>query len=225
MSLSALATLAALLVAPSLTRSDDGRLERVRAALVAAVVERLGHAADVAVDILDAPAQLDAVEALTATPASGARVGRPIRFTISPSSGRAFTVLAQVSATVGHAVAARALARGTAIEAADVEWRQARVDGVLLEGLPALQEVLGAHTRRSIAAGAVLNRAALVRPFAVRAGDTVAMTVRAGAVEVRGVGRAVSSGFVGDVIRILPPGTRQPSRARVVGPAAVEVLR
>jgi flagella basal body P-ring formation protein FlgA len=59
----------------------------------------------------------------------------------------------------------------------------------------------------------------------VRAGDTVSMTLRSGIIEAKGVGRAVSSGFIGDVIRVVRPGAREPYRARVIAPAAVEILQ
>jgi flagella basal body P-ring formation protein FlgA len=216
----------ALSLAAAPAAGADAPVDRARAAIAAAVVERLGAVEAIEVEILHAPAELAAAETpLTATPTAGARLGQPIRFALKPAGGRPFSVVVRVTAIVGHAIATHALGRDVALTSADVEWRRARIDGVLFQTLPTLDDVLSARTRRSIAAGEVLTRSALLQPFAVRAGDTVALTVRAGAIEVRGVGRAVSSGFVGDVIRIMPPGTRQPSRARIVGPAAVEMVR
>jgi len=62
-------------------------------------------------------------------------------------------------------------------------------------------------------------------PPAVRAGDPVTMVIRAGAMEVRGPGRAVSSGAIGDVIRVMRPAHREPLRGRIIEPAVVEILR
>ena len=89
----------------------------------------------------------------------------------------------------------------------------------------ALDDVLGSRTRRAIAAGEVLNGIVLARPLAVRAGDEVALTFRNGVMEVSGVARAVSSGSVGDVIRVTTPGSRDIRRARIIAPASVEIVR
>jgi flagella basal body P-ring formation protein FlgA len=211
-----------LAVGPSVAAGPQD--EALRTALASAVAERLGvTAAVVAVDVQRAPAVVAGI--VGAAPAPGARLGQPIRFVVTPASGPTFTAIARVTAVVGHAVAVRALQRDAALTPEDVEWREAAIDGALLQPLPSLDEVLAARTRRAIAPGEVLSRTALVRDFAVRAGDQVTMTMRRGVIEVRGVGRAVSSGFIGDVIRILPPGSRQPARARVTAPSAVEMLR
>jgi flagella basal body P-ring formation protein FlgA len=205
-------TLAALLaLGPSIAASPPD--DALREAIAGVVAERLGVTrAAVEVEVLQAPQMMPAI--VRATPTSGARLGQAIRFTITPVSGPSFSVVAHVTAVVGHAVARRAIERDETLTLEDVEWREDPLD-----------EVLAAKTRRAIAAGGVLSRTALARDFAVRAGDDVTMTMRSGAIEVRGVVRAVSSGFVGDVIRILPPGSRQPARARVTAPAAVEMLR
>ena len=53
----------------------------------------------------------------------------------------------------------------------------------------------------------------------------MSITIRSGAIEARGIGRAASSGFVGDVIRVTRPGNREPVRARVLAAASVEILQ
>ena len=208
---------------PPQSASDAVGWDRARAAIVAAVSGRLGAESVVDVEIVQAPAAIP--ETVTATPAPGARLGEPIRFVLAGASGLRVTVVARVNASLAHVVAARPIARDVAITGEDIELRRTTLTGVLLEPLPGLDEVVSARTRRAFAAGEVFSRSGLTRPFAVRAGDTVSMTVRNGIVEAKGVGRAVSSGFVGDVIRVLRPGTREPSRARVVAPAAVEILQ
>jgi flagella basal body P-ring formation protein FlgA len=208
---------------PAQGAGDAAGLEPARAAMVAAVAERLGRNSIVTIEIEQTPVAIP--EQVLATPAPGARLGEPIRFTLSGTNGRRVSVVARVNATVEHVIAARPIARDVAIVREDVELRAAPLVGVLLEPLPGLEDVLAARTRRSFAAGEVFSRSGLTRPFAVRAGDTVSMTVRTGSIEAKGIGRAVSSGFVGDVIRVLRPGAREPYRARIVAPAAVELLR
>ena len=212
----------ALTASPGLAQPGSP-LDALRTVIAGAVIERLGVSAQIEVEFLQTPAVIG--DAIAATPIAGARLGQPVRFSVAAQTGRAFSVVARVTAIVPHVVARHAIAADTSLTDADVEWREGALDGVLLQPLPTRDEVLVARSRRAIAAGEVLTRTALVRPYTVRAGDTVSMTVRTGVIEVRGVGRAVSSGYVGDVIRVLAPGTRQPSRARVVAPAAVEILQ
>src|SRR5690606_23345619 len=153
-------------------------------------------------------------EVRAASPQHGARLGRPSRFVMTPVDGTRFTVVATVTARVGHVVARHPLERGAELTAADVEWRERPLEGVPVEPLPTLHEVLASRPRRDIAEGEVLSRTVLTRALAVRAGDVVTLTYRSGAIEARGIGRAVSSGAIGDIIRILRPGTRRPARGR-----------
>jgi flagella basal body P-ring formation protein FlgA len=161
---------------------------------------------------------------VVAVAAPGARFGAPSRFVVTPDDGVRFTVVAQVDATAERATARHALRRDAVLSADDVEWAEGPLDGLQFDALPALNDVLAARPRRNIASGEILTTALLRQPLAVRAGDEVSITVRTGNIEARGMGRAVSSGSVGDIIRVLGPGTRQPSRARVIAPAAVEIV-
>jgi flagella basal body P-ring formation protein FlgA len=106
-----------------------------------------------------------------------------------------------------------------------VEWVDGPLDGQLLESLPTLPQVIGTRARRAIARGEVMTATIVKVPPAVRAGDQVTMVIRVGAMEVRGTGRAVSSGMVGDIIRVSRPSHRQPLSGRIIEPAVVEILR
>jgi flagella basal body P-ring formation protein FlgA len=195
----------------------------LRAAIAAAVAERIGSVRSIDIEVVRGAEA--AAGPLSAAPAPGARLGQPARFLITPASGRPFSVIARVRVTAGHAVAARAVARGEQLTAADVHWTEGPIDGQLLQPLPALDEVLGSVARRALAAADVLNAAALAKVPAVRAGDEITITFRSGPVEVRGVARAVSSGAVGDLIRVTTPGSRDIRLARITAPATVEIER
>ena len=104
-------------------------------------------------------------------------------------------------------------------------WIDGPLDGQLLESLPTQAQVLGARARRSIVRGEAITSAIVKVPPAVRAGDPVTLVIRFGVMEVRGTGHAVSSGSVGDVIRVLRPSHREPLRGRITEPAVVEILR
>lgn len=195
----------------------------VRDAIAAAVAARVNGSRGIDVEILSGGARVPGP--FTAAPAPGARLGQPARFVLTPASGHPFTVVADVSVIAGHAVAARPLSRGESLTADDVEWSESVIDGQLFEPLPSLDEVLGARTRRAVAEGEILSAGVVARPPAVRAGDEVAIVVRSGAIEVRGVARAVSSGGIGDLIRVTTPGSREIRQARITAPATVEMVR
>jgi flagella basal body P-ring formation protein FlgA len=208
------------LLGPATTQSS---VDALRAAIRAAVSERVGAVRAVEIEIVGG--SIVSGMAVSAQPAPGARIGQPVRFLVTPASGRPFPVVAKVGVIAGHAVAARAIARGQELTSADVAWKEGSIDGQLLQPLPPLEEVLGARARRAIALGEVVGTMVLAKPLAVRAGDEVALTLRNGSIEARGVGRAVSSGSVGDVIRVTTPGNRDIRRARITAPASVEIVR
>jgi flagella basal body P-ring formation protein FlgA len=202
-------------------QAREGTAE-VRELIAAAVCARLGALDSIDVDVIDAPASAGFYE--SATPAAGGRLGAPMRFTLA-GSGLPISIIARVNVVAAHVVARHPIARNAALTADDVEVRHERLDGVLLQPLPTLRDVLAGRPRRALAAGEVLTSAVLARTPVVRAGDEVTVTIRTGAVEATGVGRAASSGFTGDVIRITRPGSRETSRARVLAPASVEMVQ
>jgi flagella basal body P-ring formation protein FlgA len=198
-------------------------VDSLRAAIRTAVAERVGDVRSIEVEL--AGGTMVPGEIVSARPAGGARLGGPIRFLVTPAKGRVYQVVARVRVIAGRAVATRAMARGQQVTAEDVAWVEGPLDGQLLQPVPSLDEVLASQTRRAIAPGEVLTHIVLAKPVAVRAGEEVALTVRSGAMEVKGVARAVSSGSVGDVIRVTTPGSREIRRARIVAPARVEIVR
>src|SRR5262245_60991697 len=117
MLLTALPTIALFIAVPASAPPDAAALDHVRAAIAAAVQERLGAESAIDVELL-APVESALRPPLVATVPSGARSGQPARFLLTPAGGRPFTVLARATATVGHAVATRALTRDVALTAA-----------------------------------------------------------------------------------------------------------
>jgi len=214
---------AALLVVPagvSTAGVDDAGM--VRSVIATSVSSRLGEHARVTVELLQAPGIAGAVAA-SALP--GTRVGMPARFLLTLADGRRVSAVARVTADARHLVAARNVPRNTELTADDVQWVDGPINGQLFDPLPSAGQVLGARARRAIARGEVITATVVKMPPAVRAGDPVTMVIRAGTMEVRGPGRAVSSGAVGDVIRVMRPAHREPLRGRIVEPAVVEILR
>jgi len=194
----------------------------VRSVIATSVSSRLGEDVRVTVEVLHAPGIAGAVAA-SALP--GTRLGMPARFLLTLADGRRVSAVARVTADARHLVAARNLPRDTELTADDVHWVDGPLDGQLFDPLPSAGQVLGARARRAIGRGEVITSTVVKMPPAVRAGDPVTMVIRAGAMEVRGPGRAVSSGAIGDVIRVMRPAHREPLRGRIIEPAVVEILR
>ena len=196
----------------------------VRAAIALAVAQRFGVASGAQVVVGEVRSDAIDGEGLVAVPDPGARTGQPAQFTLRAGSRRVGLAVASVTVSVPHVRTIAPVDRDSAVTAEAVKEQDGEVDGVRFEPLPRLDEVIGAHARRPLAAGEVLSQAVVVVPDAVRAGDEVKVVARVGALEAWGVGRASGSGRVGDVVRITRGGTRGLQRARVLSPGVVQVL-
>jgi flagella basal body P-ring formation protein FlgA len=194
----------------------------VRDAIALAVSQRFGAGAQVVVGELRSEA-ID-TDGLVAVADPGARTGKPAQFTLRVGSRRVGLAVASVTVSVPHVRTIAPVDRDEAVTAEAVREQDGEVDGVRFEPLPRLDEVIGAHARRSLATGEVLSQAVVAVPEAVRAGDDVKVVARVGALEAWGVGRASGSGRVGDVVRITRGGARGLQRALVLSPGVVQVL-
>jgi flagella basal body P-ring formation protein FlgA len=163
-------------------------------------------------------------EGVVAVPDPGARTGRPAQFTLRVGSKRLGIAVASVTVSVPHVRTIAPVDRDHAVTAEAVREQDGEVAGVRFEPLPRLDEVIGAHARRSLAAGEVLSQAVVAVPDAVQAGDEVKVVVRVGVLEAWGVGRASGSGRIGDVVRITRGTARGLQRALVLSPGVVQVL-
>jgi len=214
----------------------------VRHAIANAVRDRMGREADVRIERLTiAVADGETGATLVAGPEPGARLGRPVRFTLMrvgrSAASRAGAVqrratanpagyaVASVFVGVDHLRAARPMDRGETCSEADVVESRGEVGGVLLQRLPRLPEIAGARTARDLMAGEVLTRSVLLIRPAVQSGDVVAVRVAGDGVTVQAQGIAEQSGGPGDVIRVVNRDSRRSLKVRVVGPGEVEVLQ
>lgn len=203
--------------------------DRVRIAIEEAVRARLGQTAEVSIRDIRAKLAGDAVGTLTATPASGARLDRDIRFSLSHGDGNgtrnAGYAIATVSASAPHLRAARPIARGSTITPDDVEICTRPLGAVPLSALPLPEEAIGATAVRDVGPGEVITGALVEPPLAVRSGDTVTMRASTGAIEVTALVVAQQNGSPGEVIRVVNKASRKTLKGRVVGPGTVEVIR
>lgn len=126
-------------------------------------------------------------------------------------------------ATVEVPVALHVLSPGVPIGPDDVRLRKLRATAVPADAARAIEAIVGLVPRRTLADGAALSQAALMRPAAVARGDRVAISLSAPGILLAGGGQAVEGGALGDTISVLNPISRAVLRAVVIGPDAVRV--
>jgi flagellar basal body P-ring formation protein FlgA len=217
------AAAATLAAAPS---PDEPFLARASAAIAQAVRQRMGPEVDVAVDEIAVTAAPVAGE-VEATPAPGARTGRPSHFslTVTTASGPRRVGSAMATVRVEGAVlrAARALARGDVLSESDVVVARGRADRVALRRLPAAAEIAGARVTRAVPEGEVLAIDVLALQPAVRSGQQVRLRATVGGVVAHGVAVATENGRLGEVVRVVNTDSKRTLTGRVVGAGEVEV--
>lgn len=200
------------------------------AAVVAAVMARMGGDADVQVQALGLP--VPALEAVTdAVLEPGATIGAPMRVALrAPVNRGGAAVLAAVAhvtvhveVTVDHWHTTRGVARGTRLGDGDVARVRHRLPRGALRPLPGDDEVHQARVLQDLAADACLTARVIAATPAVTAGADVVGVVREGGMEVRAQLVAVDSGRVGDRVRVKHPESRRTFQARVTARAEVEI--
>ncbi len=198
----------------------------VRAAIVAAVQERMGRAADVSIERLTLRVMRPA-RRVVAAPDAGSRVGGPIRFVlIQPEengapAARIGSADAVVHVTQPHLRTTRRIERRAVLAAGDVVAASADVGRVALRLLPDAQAAVGAAVRRDLPADAAVTAADIVPVPLVRSGAEVTTVARVGAVEVRSRATAASDAGAGETVRLVV--NRRTLRGRVTAAGEVEV--
>jgi flagella basal body P-ring formation protein FlgA len=203
-------------------------VERVRAAIADAVHQRMGETAVVTIDVQSIDGALG-TGPLLATPEPGARTGRVIVFALSGQAvGRSLrrigSATAQLTVVAPHAVAQRALSRGTILAAADIADGAGPVVDVPLRALVLPDALSGARLTRDVASGAVLSGDVVQPVPLVRSGDVVVVRTRINGIEAEGRAIASQNGVAGEVIRLVNPDSRRTLRGRVVSAGEVEVI-
>lgn len=193
------------------------------AAMLAAVHETLGAGGAVRVTTascsLPEGAQVDAAAA-----EPGGRLGRPVRFRLLHQGRQVGYAIATVEGSVRHVRSRRALPVAAVLTGTDVEEVEGPLPGELLQPLPAIADVIGLALARPLGAGDPVTSLAVKVPPAVRSGDRVVIRSVVGGVEAQAAGKALQTGRIGDVIRIVNAETKRPLRGRITGRGEVEVM-
>jgi flagella basal body P-ring formation protein FlgA len=227
------ATIAALALAASGIQAgaqSPSDADRVRAAIVEAVQERMGPDVRVELDQLTCRLGSETAGALAATPNPAGRTGQAIRFSIASSGdarggvGGTGEATAVVRVSGVHVRALRRIEAGRRLAADDLEAADGAIEGVPLLQLPTLAQTVGTRLIRSLAEGEALGEGSVIVEPVVRAGDRVRVTARARGVEVEVVAVAEQSGRPDQVIRVVNADSHRAIRVRVVSAGQVEVL-
>jgi flagella basal body P-ring formation protein FlgA len=187
------------------------------------VARRLGSGVDVSVEGLQTTVTAEA--RLEALPDPNARTGVQTRFMLTVGGSRRGVAVATVRATARFPRAAHAIGRGEVLTPELIDNREGELESILFKRLPEAAELVGLTARRNITAGEPLTAALVEVPPVIKSGDAVTVGVTVGTVHATGAGTASGSGSIGDTIQILQKGRLRPLRARITGPATVEVIQ
>ena len=205
--------------------------DRVGAAIVEALVQRMGNDARIIVERLEISSVRD-VTPIEAVPEPGARTGEVVAFALLGSVGTATSrrvinvgrATALVRVETPHAKAARLIPRGKDVVSDDLQAVVEDVRGVPLRRLPTSGQLLGGHALRNIAAGEIATSTAIAATPAVRSGQLVRATATIEGAQVSAMLVAAQGGELGAVIRVVNRESRRELRARIVAEGSVEVM-
>lgn len=216
------------LVGATMLAAAPPDLQAATAAAEAAVREAFGP--DIYVTLADTVLQwaphAGAVVKAVAEP--GSRTAGRVRFVLYGDGGDAPARIGRLTALVrvhaDHVRTSGPVETRAVLSSDSVKTTRDDIGRQPFESLPSLDEVVGATTRKPLADGDVVTRAALVARPLVASGDEVVAIARVGALEVRGRAIAAQAGGLGDTVIVVNPDSRRRLHARVVGEAVVEVI-
>jgi len=216
-------TVLILLAVGSPAAADTTLEQRVSAAVVAAVRQKMGADAEVIVEALEIFSAGD-VATVDAVPDPNARLGGVLRFALTAQGRRVGHADARLRVAVLHARSTRFMPRGATLGDGDVvDGRDEIVDGPL-RPQPTASGVNGCRVLRDIQAGAAIAAASVMAKLAVRTGQTVTAVSRAFGIEASASMVAADSGNPGSIIRVVNRETRRALRARIVSNEVVEII-
>lgn len=123
---------------------------------------------------------------------------------VSCASGAVWTVHVPVDIRRAHSVLVlrRAVARGEAIGAADVDAQTRELPGMASPFVARTEDLAGRFTKRAIPAGSLLSADALSAALLIHRGQEVTLTAAANGFEVRAPGRALADAAAQQRVRV-----------------------
>jgi len=120
-------------------------------------------------------------------------------------------------------VARQPLARGATVQDTDLELVERNLSNLPYGYYTDSEPVAGMLAKRTIAAATVVTPQMLIAPKLVKRGERVTVVAEAGPLKIRTVGKALSDGKSGDVVRVQSEGSKRVVDAIVVSQGVVKV--
>jgi len=135
------------------------------------------------------------------------------------------TVALSVKAVADVLVATKAIRQGEALSSDNTTWDRRDVTRTPTAVTQAEDDVMGWVAKRALTAGALITTGDVAQPYAVRRGETVALTVTCGCVTLRTTGEIKQDARAGDMVRVRTAVSGEDVQAKVLGPGAVAIAR
>ncbi len=120
-------------------------------------------------------------------------------------------------------VARQPVARGTPIQAGDLELVERNLSNLPYGYYTDMQPILGQLAKRTITGATVITPTMLQAPKLVKRGERVSVIAETGALTIRTVGQALGDGKSGDLVRVRAAGSNRIINGTVVSPGVVKV--
>lgn len=133
-------------------------------------------------------------------------------------------VQAQVSFSIPVMVAKRNLARGTVLQASDLEQLPLKTQSMAADYVIDAERAIGKELNRPLQKGRAVRLAMLLEPKAIKRGDAVIIEAQSGLIFVSTPGTALTDGKVGQQIRVRNERSQREIKVEVIGPGRVRVL-
>jgi len=135
------------------------------------------------------------------------------------------TVALSVKAVADVLVTTKAIRQGEAISPDNTTWERRDVTRKPDAVTRADNDTTGWIAGRTLSAGVLITTGDIARPYAVRRGETVALTVTCGRVTLRTTAEIKLDARTGELVRVRPAVSTEDVQAKVLGPGTVAIAR
>ncbi|ACI97668.1 flagellar basal body P-ring formation chaperone FlgA [Rhodospirillum centenum] len=163
----------------------------------------------------EGPADIIGVETLRYDPRSGR-----VAAILVAAEGR-FAVEGSAWTEIEAAVPNRRLTPGEIIQPGDLASLPVRADQVSARAVVAPTDLIGKQVRRALVPGRLVQSGSVGEPVVVERSKPVTLEFRSGALLLTARGRALESGGVGDVVRVINLDSNRTITGVVSGPGVV----
>jgi flagella basal body P-ring formation protein FlgA len=188
----------------AMARQDPAPVKRAVEEFLRIQVAGLPGEASFSVGAIDANNQLAPCSGFDVSLPPGARAGGRSNVTVRCLGEQAWSMFVPVHVKVfgDYLIAARPLAQGQSLTAADLGRQRGDLSNLPAGILTDEQQALGRSAKLSIAAGRPLRSDMLRQPLVVQQNQTVKVVTRGPGFQVANEGRALNNGLAGQVVQV-----------------------